>query len=75
MTPEQIAASAAVVGLGDVGSIEPLTHNDLNPVTGGIWRVEVGDGTAVLKWIRLGDQRAANWPAGAAVEHWNYWRR
>ena len=75
MTPEQIAASAASVGLGGVGSIEPLTHNHLNPVTGGIWRVEVGGAPAVLKWTRLGDQHAANWPAGAGVDHWNYWRR
>jgi hypothetical protein len=64
---------------------EPLTHNPLNEVTGGIWRFrwpapEPGgaDRTLVCKLVRPpGSAPGApqRWKASDDLRSWNYWRR
>ncbi|WP_091322447.1 aminoglycoside phosphotransferase family protein [Micromonospora chersina] len=58
---------------------DPLTHNPLNGVTGGIWRTRRDGRPAVLKLITPpggdGDVGPAHWAASAEPGHWNYWRR
>ncbi|MGW5667630.1 phosphotransferase [Micromonospora sp. NPDC003776] len=55
----------------------PLTHNPLNGVTGGIWRIRRDRRPAVLKLITppAGGTGPAHWAASADPGHWNYWRR
>jgi hypothetical protein len=41
----------------------------------GIWRVEHGSDSAVLKLIAHSETGHANWLSGADETHWYYWRR
>ena len=54
-----------------------LTHNPMNAVTGGIWRVTAGDATAVCKVVTDGSgaDAPAHWEASTDPHHFNYWRR
>ena len=63
---------------GPADEVTPLTHNPLNAVTGGIWRVEVGGRTAVVKVLTDGSTHdgPAWWSASDDdATHWNWWRR
>ncbi|MEU6506403.1 aminoglycoside phosphotransferase [Streptomyces sp. NPDC046942] len=53
----------------------PLVHNPRNGVTAGVWRVRVGDRSAVLKVLTRSKETDAGWAASADPRHWNYWRR
>ncbi|MEU5941945.1 aminoglycoside phosphotransferase [Micromonospora sp. NPDC047548] len=56
---------------------EPLTHNPLNEVTGGIWRTRYAGRPAVLKLITPPGVGSgpAHWAGSDDPGHWNYWRR
>lgn len=57
-------------------SAEPLTHNPLNAVTVGIWRIRAGSFSAVLKVLSPGGEATSDeWGASGEPTHWNYWRR
>ncbi|MEV4360431.1 hypothetical protein [Nonomuraea sp. NPDC049625] len=65
---------ARVLGGADA-VVEPLTHNPLNAVTGGIWRVRRGSRSAVLKVLTRRKEGGAGWGHSDDPRHWNYWRR
>ena len=72
-------AASELAGLGHDpagATLEPLTHNRANSVTGGIWRVRGRDVSYVLKVLR-GDRpdESGRWPTSDDPVHWNYWRR
>ena len=55
---------------------ESLTHNTLNAVTAGIWRIADGGASAILKLIQpRRDDAPGHWQSGHEPGHWNYWRR
>ncbi|MEV0583651.1 phosphotransferase [Nonomuraea sp. NPDC050310] len=56
-------------------SLHPLTHNPLNAVTAGIWRVVRGDRSAVVKVLSPDPGGHPDWQASRDPRHWNYWRR
>ncbi len=56
-------------------SVATLTHNPANAVTHGVWRVRVGDRSAVLKVLGGRIDPDAPWPASDEPRAWNYWRR
>ncbi len=68
---------AGVLGRDPVGwSAEPLTHNALNAVTDGIWRVRTGPDSVVLKVISpRGEAASGEWGSSEDPSHWNYWER
>lgn len=68
---------AAVVLGGPPTSVELLTHNPLNAVTGGIWRVASAERTAVCKVLTDGrtHEGPAWWAASGDPTHWNWWLR
>ncbi|GAA3466028.1 hypothetical protein GCM10018965_005800 [Nonomuraea roseola] len=53
---------------------EPLTHNAMNAVTKGIWRLR-GDRPVILKVLTSADEGGLGWAASHDPRHWNYWRR
>jgi hypothetical protein len=68
---------AAVLG-GPPEAVEVLTHNPMNAVTGGVWRITTADTTAVLKVLTDGhdaDASPRHWQASDDPRHFNYWRR
>ncbi len=57
-------------------SAEPLTHNELNQATGGIWRVSGPAGTSILKIATPGrPDGVTHWGTDEDPGHWNFWRR
>ena len=71
------AALPAVLG-GRIDSAQPLTHNEGNAATGGIWRVRGPGGSAVVKLARPPSTPPAGspgWQTSDDPVHWNYWRR
>jgi len=73
VTDDQVAA---VLG-GPAERVELLTHNPLNAVTGGIWRVTSAERTAVCKVLTDGRDHdgPAWWAASGDPTHWNWWLR
>jgi hypothetical protein len=73
LPPEELAAV-----FGPDGADGPRSDTLYEPVasaTAGIWRVYAGARSAVLKLLAPDDGAHAHWQAGAAPEHWYYWRR
>lgn len=67
----------AVLG-GSPEDVEVLTHNPMNAVTGGVFRITTPDTTAVLKVLTDGagaDAAPRHWQASDDPRHFNYWRR
>jgi hypothetical protein len=61
-----------------IETAQPLTHNEGNAATGGIWRVRGTAGSAVLKVARppSGDPVGSpSWQTSDEPTHYNYWRR
>jgi hypothetical protein len=58
-------------------SAEAMTHNTHNAVTGGIWRVQAGSASFVLKVLSPGGEVVASeeWSPSEVPSHWNYWER
>ena len=61
--------------VGDPVTVTPLAHNAGNQATGGIWRVDGTDGTAILKHATPSGEGPSHWAASDDPEHWNFWRR
>jgi hypothetical protein len=55
--------------------VSSLTHNPRNGVTAGVWSVEAGDRSAVLKVLTRAKETSGHWAASDDPRHWNYWRR
>lgn len=53
----------------------PLTHNQNNGVSGGIWRIDAGPDRYVLKLLTHRKSAAPGWESSDDPHHWNYWRR
>lgn len=67
----------AVLGRAEATRVTALLHNQNQRVTTGIWRVEAGGRSAVLK-ILSGYGAAAeptHWQPSSDPTHWNWWRR
>lgn len=54
--------------------MEPLTHNPLNAVTGGIRRVRRGARSAVLKVLTRRKEAPDGWRHSEDPRHRTYWR-
>jgi hypothetical protein len=68
---------AQVLG-GPAEVVTPLTHNPLNAVTGGIWRVDAAGRSAVVKVLTDGAAHdGPSWWSASSDDptHWNWWRR
>jgi len=63
--------------VGTPERVEPLTHNPLNAVTGGIWRVTGTRDSVIVKVVTDGRRHdGPDWWAASRVDHhWNSWRR
>lgn len=63
--------------VGEPERVELLTHNPLNAVTGGIWRVVGPRDSVIVKVITDGRRHdGPDWWAASRVDHhWNSWRR
>lgn len=62
--------------VGPEATAEPLTHNEFNGATGGIWRVRRDGRSTILKIVRPpGRSGPPHWAASDDPGHWNYWRR
>lgn len=54
---------------------EELTHNRLNQITDGVWRVRAGRFEAVLKTVVNRPGTDTHWQPSTLPTAWNYWRR
>ncbi len=54
-----------------------MTHNTHNAVTAGIWRIQAGSASFVLKVLSPGGEVVASeeWSPSEVPSHWNYWER
>ncbi|MFI0509953.1 aminoglycoside phosphotransferase [Streptomyces sp. WSLK1-5] len=52
-----------------------LTHNPGNGVTRGVWSIQSGERTAVLKVLTRAKDVTGHWAASDDPRHWNHWRR
>lgn len=60
----------------DAAHVQPLPHTAVASATAGLWRVRVGDRSAVVKVLAHAPEGGSeNWRSGADVTHWYYWRR
>jgi hypothetical protein len=68
--------AAAVLG-APPERVELLTHNPLNAVTGGIWRVATAERTVVCKVLTDGSGHEGPewWAASGDPTNWNWWLR
>ena len=64
----------AVFGGDHVDGAEALRPRPLG-ATVGVWRVSVGDSSAVLKLLRLGASPNLNWASSSQPAHPRWWRR
>ncbi|WP_043632287.1 phosphotransferase [Nonomuraea candida] len=55
--------------------VEALTHNAMNGVTAGIWRVRTERRSALLKVLTRRKNAHTGWESSTDPRHWNYWRR
>src|SRR4051812_15510998 len=74
--PRRAPSAPKVVGDGPA-TADLLTHNPLNAVTGGIWRVTGPDRSAIAKLLTDGRDHSgpAGWAASTDRSHWNWWER
>lgn len=56
-------------------TVEPLRHNQNNPVTVDVSRYRGADWSVVGKHVGRGGAGAAHWSPSDDPQHWNYWRR
>jgi hypothetical protein len=80
VTPSLDPADLRRVFGRDVSSyeIEPIDpHLRIHSVTGGVYRVRVGDESCVIKVVRHGVDATTDglWQSGADISHRNYWKR
>ncbi|MGH9016587.1 MAG: phosphotransferase, partial [Acidimicrobiales bacterium] len=50
-------------------------YDPVASATAGLWRVQGGDWSVVLKVVHHGREGHPNWMAGADEDHWAYWKR
>ena len=74
--PRGAPSARALLGGPAVGCTS-LTHNPLNAVTGGIWRVEGGSRSVVAKLLTDGRDHDGppGWATSTDPAHWNWWER
>jgi hypothetical protein len=73
---EHVEAELATMGeTAGVWTAEPLTHNQKNGVSGGIWRIDAGGDRHVLKVLTRRKAAPPGWESSDDPQHWNYWRR
>ena len=64
----------AVLGVSEIESFESLRPRPLG-ATVGVWRVRGGDGSAIVKLLRLGASPSPNWRSSDDPVHPRWWRR
>ncbi|MEZ5237917.1 MAG: phosphotransferase [Microthrixaceae bacterium] len=76
MDPE-LSGQLASAGLAAADRVVPLVFNPNNACTRSVERVELEDGSTVVRKVlrRSGPTPVAHWSAGAHPSHWNHWRR
>jgi hypothetical protein len=71
---QELAALGVNVEQGPI-QFEELTHNRLNQITEGVWRVRAGGFEAVLKTVVNRPGGDIHWQPSTTPTAWNYWRR
>ena len=80
-------AASPVIPVGELTEVFGPAHDDAGEVvverlyepvasaSVGIWRVRLGDRSAVLKLVAHSPGGSENWRSGPDPSHWYYWRR